>query len=266
VGLGSADLPEDHAVSLLEITGLTKQFGQLAAVRDVDLQIAAGERHAIIGANGAGKTSLFHLITGRLQPTAGNIRFRGAEITGLAPHRIVRMGLARSFQVTNIFPRLSVRENVRLGIQARRGQRWRSARAIMAATQEQASELLKRINLFNVEDKIAGTLSYGDQRRLEIGLALASDPILVLLDEPTAGMSLTASQEIVALLQETPRAITIVLIEHDIDVVLRFSDRVTVMHQGTILAQGKPREIERDARVQQAYFGEALQGETEAIP
>jgi len=253
-------------VNLLEITGLTKQFGQLAAVRDVDLQIAAGERHAIIGANGAGKTSLFHLITGRLQPTTGNIRFRGADITGLAPHRIVRMGLARSFQVTNIFPRLSVRENVRLGIQARRGPRWRSARAIMAATQEQASELLKRINLFSVEDKIAGTLSYGDQRRLEIGLALASDPVLVLLDEPTAGMSLTASQEIVALLQETPRAITIVLIEHDIDVVLRFCDRVTVMHQGTILAQGKPREVESDARVQQAYFGEALQGVTETVP
>jgi branched-chain amino acid transport system ATP-binding protein len=266
VGLGSADLPERNAVNLLEITGLTKQFGQLAAVRDLDLQIAAGERHAIIGANGAGKTSLFHLITGRLQPTTGNIRFRGADITGLAPHRIVRMGLARSFQVTNIFPRLSVRENVRLGIQARRGQRWRSARAIMAATQEQASELLKRINLFSVEDKIAGTLSYGDQRRLEIGLALASDPVLVLLDEPTAGMSLTASQEIVALLQETPRAITIVLIEHDIDVVFRFCDRVTVMHQGTILAQGKPREVESDARVQQAYFGEALQGVTEAIP
>ena len=253
-------------MNLLEITGLTKQFGQLAAVRDVDLQIAAGERHAIIGANGAGKTSLFHLITGRLQPTAGNIHFRGADITGLAPHRIVRMGLARSFQVTNIFPRLSVRENLRLGIQARCGQRWRSARAIMAATQEQASELLKRINLSSVEDNIAGTLSYGDQRRLEIGLALASDPVLVLLDEPTAGMSLAASQEIVALLQETPRAITIVLIEHDIDVVLRFCDRVTVMHQGTILAQGKPREVESDARVQQAYFGEALHGVTETNP
>src|SRR5262249_8828503 len=140
VGPSTAGLPEGYPVNLLEITGLTKQFGQLAAVRDVDLQITAGERHAIIGANGAGKTSLFHLITGRLRPTAGNICFRGADITGLAPHQIVRMGLARSFQVTNIFPRLSVRENVRLGVQARYGHRWRSPRAIMTATQEEASE------------------------------------------------------------------------------------------------------------------------------
>ena len=247
-------------MSLLEIRGLTKEFGHLTAVRQVNLAISAGERHAIIGSNGAGKTSLFHMITGRLRPTLGSVHFRGIEITALPPHRIARMGLARSFQITNIFPHLSVRENLRLGFQAQRRRRhaWETGRTILAETAERAADLLDRLNLSVVADAVSGTLSYGDQRRLEIGLALAVDPVLILLDEPTAGMSLAATHEIVNLLRQISRQVTLLLIEHDIDVVLKLSDRITVMHQGEILAQGTPAEVERNPRVQDAYFGSAI--------
>jgi branched-chain amino acid transport system ATP-binding protein len=226
----------------------------------VNLAIFAGERHAIIGSNGAGKTSLFHVITGRLRPTLGRVYFRGIEITALPPYRIARMGLARSFQITNIFPHLSVRENLRLGFQAQRRRRrpWEAGRSILAETAERAADLLERLNLSVVADAVSGTLSYGDQRRLEIGLALAVDPVLILLDEPTAGMSLAATHEIVDLLRQISRNVTLLLIEHDIDVVLKLSDRITVMHQGEILAQGTPAEVERNSRVQDAYFGSAI--------
>ena len=254
---------EESTVSLLDVRGLTKRFGQLTAVRHLDLDVAAGERHAIIGSNGAGKTSLFHMITGRLRPTMGNVHFRDTEITALAPHHIARMGLARSFQITNIFPHLSVRENLRLGIQAQhRYQRaWWSHRSIMSDTAERATHLLGRLNLLVAADAVAGNSPYGDQRRLEIGLALALDPVLILLDEPTAGMSLAATDEIVDLLRQIPREVTILLIEHDIDVVLKLSDRVTVMHQGEVLAQGTPNEVERNARVQDAYFGGGIRSD-----
>jgi len=247
-------------MSLLKLQGVTKRFGNLSAVRELDLEVAAGERHAIIGSNGAGKSSLFHMITGRLRPTTGSIYFRGTDITQLAPHKIARMGLARSFQITNIFPHLSVCENVRLGIQAQppRNVSWWAGRSSVADTARHAMILLERLNLSNSAEALAGTLSYGDQRRLEIGLALALDPVLILLDEPTSGMSLAASHEIVDLLRKIPQEITLLLIEHDIDVVLKLSDRVTVMHQGEILAQGTPTEVERNPRVQQAYFGNAI--------
>lgn len=254
---------EERTVSLLEVRGLTKRFGHLTAVRNLDLDVAAGERHSIIGSNGAGKTSLFHMITGRLRPTMGNVYFRDTEITGLAPHHIARMGLARSFQITNIFPHLSVRENLRLGIQAQHWHQraWWPDRSIMSDTAERAMHLLGRLNLLVAADAVAGTLSYGDQRRLEIGLALALNPVLILLDEPTAGMSLAATHEIVDLLRQIPREVTILLIEHDIDVVLKLSDRVTVMHQGEVLAQGTPNEVERNARVQDAYFGGGIRSD-----
>jgi branched-chain amino acid transport system ATP-binding protein len=244
-------------MSLLEVHDLTKRFGQLAVVQQVDLRVEAGERHAVIGSNGAGKSSLFHMITGRLRPTSGRIRFCDREIAGLAPHRIARMGLARSFQITNIFPRLSVLENVRLSVQARPlCHRERPAvRSGLAETRSRAMGVLESLHLSAVAHSLAGTLSYGDQRRLEIGLALALDPILILLDEPTAGMSLAASREIVDLLHGIPRSVTMLLIEHDIDAALKLSDRVTVMHQGQVLAQGTPAEIQHDSRVQDVYFG-----------
>jgi branched-chain amino acid transport system ATP-binding protein len=242
-------------MSLLKIRSLTKRFGYFAAVHNVDLDVAEGERHAVIGSNGAGKTSLFHMITGRLRPTAGSVYFRDTEITGAAPYKIVRLGLARSFQITNIFPNLSVRENLRLSVQARRGGASYFGRSIITDTAVRAAELLQQLQLSAVADAAAGSLSYGDQRRLEIGLALALDPMLVLLDEPTAGMSLAASEEIVELLRQIPRATAILLIEHDVDVVLKLADHVTVMHQGEVIARGTPDEVQRDAGVQDAYFG-----------
>jgi branched-chain amino acid transport system ATP-binding protein len=244
-------------MTLLETRGLTKRFGRLTAVRQMDWRVEPGERHAIIGPNGAGKTTLFHIITGRLRPSAGNVQFQGVDITGLAPHKIALSGLARSFQITNIFMQLSVHENIRLAIQARHVRRgvWWGGRNVVAQTADRAMTLLEQLNLASAADALAGTLSYGDQRRLEIGLALATNPVLILLDEPTAGMSRGEAHEVVDFLQQVPREITIVLIEHDIDVVFRLSDRVTVMHLGAMLAQGTPREVERDERVREAYFG-----------
>lgn len=244
-------------MNLLETRGLTRKFGRLTAVREVELRVAAGERHAIIGPNGAGKTTLFHLITGRLRPSAGTIHFQDVDITGLAPHQIALSGLARSFQITNIFARLSVRENVRLVIQAQNRRRgmWWGGRSVVAETTDRAMTLLEQLNLATAADVSAGTLSYGDQRRLEIGLAIAANPVLLLLDEPTAGMSRGEAHEIVDLLYQIPRDVTILLIEHDIDVVFRLSGRVTVMHLGAILAQGTPDDVQHDDRVREAYFG-----------
>ena len=244
-------------MTLLETRGLTKRFGQLAAVQKMSLQVAPGERHALIGPNGAGKTTLFHLISGRVRPTEGSVSFRGADITGLAPHKIARLGMARSFQITNIFPRLSVRENVRLAIQAqhrRRGMRL-GGRSVVAETADRAGMLLEQLKLTVAAETPAGTLSYGDQRLLEIGLALAMNPVLILLDEPTAGMSRGEAHDIVDLLSQIPRDITLLLIEHDLDVVFTLSDRITVMQSGQFLATGTPTEVERNAQVQEAYFG-----------
>ena len=244
-------------MNILETRGLTKRFGRLAAVREVDLGVAAGERHAVIGPNGAGKTTLFHLITGRLRPSAGSVRFQDSDITGLAPHRIALLGLSRSFQITTIFARLSVRENMRLAVQARHRRRrtWWGGRAVIAETADRATALLEQLGLAAAADAPADTLSYGDQRRLEIGLAIAASPVLLLLDEPTAGMSRAEAHDIVSLLQDIPRDVTILLIEHDIDVVSRLSDRVTVMHLGAILAQGTAEDVQQDRRVREAYFG-----------
>lgn len=244
-------------MNLLETRRLTKQFGRLTAVREVDLCVVAGERHALIGPNGAGKTTLFHLVTGRLRPNAGTVHLRDTDITGLAPHQIGLLGVARSFQITNIFARLSVLENMRLAVQAQDGRRgrWWGGRSVIAETTDRAMTLLEQLKLAMAADASADTLSYGDQRRLEIGLAIAANPALLLLDEPTAGMSRGEAHEIVDLLQRIPRDVTILLIEHDIDVVSRLSDRVTVMHLGAILAQGTPDDVQRDARVREAYFG-----------
>lgn len=244
-------------MTLLETRGLTKRFGQLAAVQRMNLQVAPGERHALIGPNGAGKTTLFHLISGRLRPTEGSVSFQDADITGLAPHKIARLGIARSFQITNIFPRLSVRENVRLAVQAQNRPRGMKlvSRSIAADTADRAGTLLEQLNLTVMAEAPAGTLSYGDQRLLEIGLALAMNPVLILLDEPTAGMSRGEAHDIVDLLSQIPRAVTILLIEHDLDVVFTLSDRITVMQSGKFLATGTPTEVEGNALVQEAYFG-----------
>lgn len=250
-------------MTILETQVLGKNFGHLTAVHEMNLRVISGERHALIGPNGAGKTTLFHIISGRLKPDSGSVLFQGAEITGMPPHEIARLGIARSFQITNIFPNLSVRENVRLAIQARhsgRTTRW-GGRSVLAETAELAWGYLEQLNLTSMADMLAGTLSYGDQRRLEIGLTLAMEPVLILLDEPTAGMSRAEAHDIVELLRQIPRSVTIMLIEHDIDVVFSLSDRITVMQSGRLLAEGTPSEVERNKKVQEAYFGgEAVRG------
>ena len=204
-------------MTLLETRGLTKRFGQLTAVQKMSLRVEPGERHALIGPNGAGKTTLFHLISGRLRPTEGSVSFRGADITSLAPHKIARLGMARSFQITNIFPHLSVRENVRLAIQAQHGRRGMrlGGRSFVADTADRAGMILIQLNL----------------------------------------MSRGEAHDIVDLLSQIPRDITLLLIEHDLDVVFTLSDRITVMQSGQFLATGTPMEVERNAQVQEAYFG-----------
>ena len=248
-------------MTLLEIRGLTKRFGHLTAVDNLILQVNAGERRAVIGPNGAGKTTLFHIVSGRFKPDEGDILFQGAQISGLSPYQIARLGIARSFQITNIFPELSVLENIRLAIQARgtHAAAGPKHRTRISETAARAGELLDRLGLATFAHQPAGRLSYGDQRRVEIGLTLAMDPTLILLDEPTAGMSRGEAQEIVALLEAISRDVTIILIEHDIDIVFKLSDRITVMAAGRVLADGSPSEIEQNDRVQEAYFGGLVQ-------
>lgn len=244
-------------MTLLDIRRLTKRFGSLTAVDNLSLDVQAGERRSVIGPNGAGKTTLFHIVSGRFRPDEGEILFRDTVISGLQPHKIARLGMARSFQITNIFGELTVLENVRLAIQARDTQTGSGPRrrSDIADTTARAMDLLGRLGLSSHSEALAGTLSYGDQRRIEIGLTLAMEPSLVLLDEPTAGMSRGEAQEIVELLETIPRDVTIILIEHDIDIVFKLSDRITVMTAGQVLADGTPSQIERNERVQEAYFG-----------
>jgi len=244
---------------LLETEGLTKNFGKLTAVNRVDLGVEQGELKAVIGPNGAGKTTLFNLITGKLRPDGGTVRFKGDDITGLPPPAIAQRGLARSFQLTNIFPNLTVFENVRIAVQAK--DRHRSSYFIGATSLTEVNgkteELLEWIGLSEYKDQLAKNLSYGDQRHLEIGLALATEPDLLLLDEPTSGMSPFETQKTVELIERLSEELklTIVLIEHHMDVVMALAHSILVMHYGEKIAEGTPEEVSADERVQEAYLG-----------
>ena len=244
---------------LLELQGLQRRFGALAAVNGVSLAVPPRERRALIGPNGAGKTTLFELITGRLAPTAGTIRLAGEAIAGLAPHRIARRGVARSFQRTNVFPRLTVRESLRLAAAAdgRGSYDLLGAVTRLQAPLQRAAELAAAVGLGDRLDAVAGTLSYGEQRQLEIGLALATRPRLLLLDEPTAGMSPEETQRMTELLAGLPRDITLLIIEHDMDVVFSLADRVTVLHFGEVLTEGTVDAVRADPRVYEVYLGTA---------
>ncbi len=245
---------------VLETRNLRKEFDGLVAVADVSLRVKEGELHAIIGPNGAGKTTLFNLISGVLPPTAGKVFLRGQDITGLPPHQITRRGIGRSFQITNLFPNLTALESVRLAAQARSHRNlyfWAHYRRYREY-EERALEIIRQVGLAGREYVPARALPHGDQRKLEIALLLATEPDVLLLDEPTAGM---ASGEIPMLIDFIRRlreegGRTILLVEHKMDVVMNLSDRITVMHQGRILAEGTPAEISADERVQQAYLGE----------
>ena len=241
----------------LEIERLTRYFGALGAVNGVTLSVAPRERRAIIGPNGAGKTTLFNLITGHLAPTGGRIVFDGATISGLPPHRVARRGIARSFQRTNLFPRLTVLENLRLAAAAgeRGSYRLVGSVARLAGPLRRAHETAEAIGLADRIDAPAGALSYGEQRQLEIGVALATSPRLLLLDEPTAGMSPEETHRMTRLLAGLPREVTVLIIEHDMDVVFSLADRITVLHHGEVLVEGPPDAVRADARVYDVYLG-----------
>jgi branched-chain amino acid transport system ATP-binding protein len=211
---------------------------------------------SIIGPNGAGKTTLFRLVSGEMAPSSGRVKFRDADITGLPQHRVCRLGIAKSYQITNIFPHLSVRENVRVAVQgyAHSFKFWSRADRI-AGCRERAVEILETVGLARRAERLAAHLSHGEKRHLEIGITLASEPVLLLLDEPTAGMSPEETDETMVLIRELARGRTVVLVEHKMKLVMGISDRVTVLHQGQVLADGSPDEIRSNALVQETYLG-----------
>ncbi len=244
---------------VLETNGLTKKFGALTAVDDVSLEIESGTINSIIGPNGAGKTTLFNLFTGKHEPTSGSIKFRGVDIGGKKPHKIVADGIVRSYQITNFFSELTALENVRLATQARqtgfRPSDFVRHHGSVEQPIEEASRVLERVHLADVAQRPAANLSYGQRRHLEIAISLAADPDLLLMDEPTAGMSPEETRETVELITEIATDVTLVLIEHDMDIVMDISDRIAVMNKGSLLARGTPAEIQQDDRVQEAYLG-----------
>ncbi len=241
---------------LLQTERLTRSFGSLTAVNSVSLTVRRGELRSIIGPNGAGKTTFFRLVSGEMEPSSGRVMFKDADITGLPQHRVVRLGIAKSYQITNIFPHLSVLENVRVAVQgyARSFNFWSRADAL-AGCRARAEEILTSVSLARQADRLAAHLSHGEKRHLEIGIALASDPALLLLDEPTAGMSPEETDETMVLIRELAKGRTVVLVEHKMKLVMGISDRVTVLHQGSVLADGTPDEIRSNRLVQETYLG-----------
>ncbi|AOY94657.1 ABC transporter ATP-binding protein [Cupriavidus sp. USMAA2-4] len=244
--------------AILSLRGLRKSFGDVDIIRGVDLEVRAGERHALIGPNGAGKSTLFHLISGRLPASGGQVLLDGAAIQGLSPQEINRRGLARSFQITNIFAGLSVFENVRLAVMRRHGLQyvlWRFVNRLRAVRDE-TMQLLDQVRLGARAGTVAGELSYSEQRSLEIAMTLASDPKVILLDEPMAGMSQEETDYTAGLIRELSQGRTLMIVEHDMDVVFSLSDRISVLVYGEIVATGSPEEIRNNPRVKEAYLGE----------
>ncbi len=243
----------------LSLRQLTKHFGDAEIIRGVDLDVNEHELHALIGPNGAGKSTLFDLLSGGFPPSSGEVRLFGERISGLAPEQIRRRGLSRSFQVSNVFAGLSVFENLRCACfrDARAGYSfWRSANRISAANRR-AEELLELVGLQAQRDELAGVLPYASQRALEIGMTIAGDARVVLLDEPTAGMSNTETAQAIDLIRRVAARHTLVVVEHDMSVVFALADRISVLVHGNIIATGTPGEVRADPRVQEAYLGEA---------
>jgi branched-chain amino acid transport system ATP-binding protein len=245
-------------VNILETKAICHDFSGLQVLMDVNLDVKEGERHAIIGPNGAGKTTLFNVITGTYYPSEGDVFFKGRKVTGFKPYKMVRRGMGRSFQITSTFSRLTAFQNIRMGILSKRNIRFNMLRMLdkMQDVTAETEEVLKRINLDGERDIPASQLSYGKSRSLEISMALATDPDLVMLDEPTAGMSVDETHNAVELIRRLTEGKTMVIIEHDMDVVFSLADRITVLHLGTILASGPPEEIRDNQSVKDAYLGE----------
>jgi branched-chain amino acid transport system ATP-binding protein len=247
--------------AILQISNLTKRFGGVAAVSGVTLDVQAQETLAIIGPNGAGKTTFYNMLSGRMVPTEGRIVFEGVDITGMPPHRISRMGVSRSFQINNIFTEMSVRENVEVALTAYRGdsRRWANIASRNQPIRHEANELLERLGLTELADRRAGVISYGDKRLVEIAMVLATQPRLVLLDEPTAGMTPEETHRVTALVKTLAQTgkYTFLITEHDMGVVFDVADRILVMHRGQKLVLGTPEEVKAHPEVRRAYLGDA---------
>jgi branched-chain amino acid transport system ATP-binding protein len=248
-GRGAASVP------ILRTEGLSVHFGGLSALNQVNFEVARGELRAIIGPNGAGKSTFFNCLTGVLRPSDGRIMLNGEDITGLASNRISQKGIARSYQITNILPNATVLENVRIAAQSRR-HAWNmiTHHSAFADINEKAEAALDAVGLLGKEAEIAANLSHGEQRNLEIGIALATEPSLLCLDEPTAGMSAAETHETTQLVRRIAKNLTILIVEHDMQVVMGLADRITVLHYGEILAEGTPEEIQRNPKVLEVYL------------
>jgi branched-chain amino acid transport system ATP-binding protein len=244
-------------VEIIKTETLTKRFGGLVAVNNVDLVIEENRLTSIIGPNGAGKTTFFNLLTGLMKPDVGKIYFMGEEITDHPPHRIAKKGIARSFQTLTIFTELSLFENVRIAVQAERGHGFEILSSINSLDEvnDRSFEIIKAIGLSGKENFLAKNLSYGDKRILEIGIALASNPKLLLLDEPTSGLASRETGRMTDFIKNLAKGLTIVLIEHDMNIVLSISDHIAVLHQGKVIAEGTPDQIKQNDEVQEAYLG-----------
>lgn len=243
----------------LEVLNVTKRFGGFTAVNDVSLSLAAGARHALIGPNGAGKTTLFNLLSGRLPMDTGQVRYLGQSIGGLPAHAICKRGIARTFQITSVYPKLTALQNVQTALFSRLGrERWLFRAADRVCTDE-ALALLDLVGIAPLAKREAGLISYGDQKRLELAMVMGLEPTLLLLDEPTAGVEINTRREIVALIKElcVRKSLTLLFCEHDMDAVFAIADVITVLHQGQILAQGSPDEIQNSPRVREIYLGHA---------
>ncbi|MGC1409902.1 MAG: ABC transporter ATP-binding protein [Acetobacteraceae bacterium] len=246
-------------MALLELDGLTRRFGGIIAVDRVTMRVEAGEVRAVIGPNGAGKSTLFNLITGVLKASEGNVRFDDETLTGLSPYSICQRGISRTFQITALFPEMTARENARLAAQARHARRWQpyGGGSVFGDARRCGDAALERLGLTHVATRPAGLLSHGDQRLLEVAMALAQQPRLLLLDEPTQGLSVEETAQAVdtlaGLLSEG--AMSVLLVEHDMEVVFRLAGMITVLHRGAVIADGSPEQVKANAEVQRAYLG-----------
>lgn len=244
--------------STLSLSSVQKTFRIVRVLEAIDLDIAKGERHALIGPNGAGKSTLFNLISGAFAPTSGAIRLNGALVGGLVPHKLNRAGLGRSFQITHVFDKLSVRDNIRLAVMGRFGKRWSFLRrgAVWDEIDRETEALIAGANLTRQADTNAGDLAYSEQRAIEICMTVGTGADVILLDEPTAGMSREETSHIISFIRKITDGRTLVMVEHDMDVVFNLADRVSVLVNGRILVTGTPAEIRADARVREAYLGD----------
>ena len=244
---------------MLEVRGLSKNFGGFMAVGGVSFTVPRGSISAIIGPNGAGKTTLFNLITGHLEPDEGRVVLKDRDVTGIAPHDLCRLGMGRSFQRTNIFPRLTVYENIQAAYVSHRGRGFNMFTPVERLYRPETESLLEAVGLLEKAHETSGFLSHGNQKQLELGITLALEPEILLLDEPTAGMSATETRESIRLIERiaADRGLTLLFTEHDMEVVFSIAHRITVLHQGRVIADGAPADVRRDPEVKRVYLGES---------